>query len=278
MDAVTILTALVAVVVGFLLGRKVGADAQVRAAKGRLADLVRFLRGEGGQGPSSLPRTGEIQPIAEALVAGWTRKGEEREEAVHAALERLSAFLQVAVEAPLNRALASSAESYRHDIEDALGAIDDLEFFLEEPPEGSGPTDVRAASRKVIREFVESWGITVRELFPDRPVNARLNPNAFMDALFLILHNAAHFSDGQRITVELQEVGHEVHVSVRDRGPGFTAEALLRALDPFYSTSPGGLGMGLPQARRLIESQGGQLRFRNLKEGGAEVTVSFPLD
>jgi signal transduction histidine kinase len=97
-----------------------------------------------------------------------------------------------------------------------------------------------------------------------------------MDAVFLILHNAARFGDGQPIDVTLAEDGHEVRVSIRDRGPGFSAEALLRALDPFYSTAPGGLGMGLPHARRLIEGQGGVIRFRNAEAGGAEVTVALP--
>ncbi len=180
------------------------------------------------------------------------------------------------MEGPLSSALSSGGTNLRDGVEDALGAIDDLAFFLEEPPEGSGPTDVRESVRRVVRDFVASWDVPVRERLPDQAVRVRMNPDAFMDAVFLILHNAARFGDGQPIEVSVVEDGHEAQVHVRDRGPGFSAEALLRALDPFYSTAPGGLGMGLPHARRLIEGQGGLLRFQNLESGGAEVTVAFP--
>jgi signal transduction histidine kinase len=270
-----IAVAIAALLVGFLMGRLRGARAEREAAARRLAALAAALESESDPLPVA-GASSELSTLVGALDARWVRRGQEREEAVQGALQRLAAFLKVAVGAPLNRALQSGGQSYRAGVEDALGAIDDLEFFLEVPPAGAEETDMRIACRRVIREFVESWDAKVREMLPNEPVNIRLNADAFMDALFLILHNAAHFSGGQRITVELSEVGPDVLVAVRDSGPGFSADALLRALDPFYSTSEGGLGLGMPQARRLVETQGGSLRFKNLDEGGAEVTLTFP--
>ncbi len=274
---ILLVVAIVAVALAWAIGWKLGGNARERAVADRLAAFARALKGQSGQDElAGLSGSPELADVRAALEEGWVRKGEEKEEAVRTALERLSAFLQVAVEGPLNRALSSGGSTLRDGVEDALGAIDDLEFFLEEPQEGSGPTDVRDSVRRVVRDFVGSWDVPVRERLPDRPVRARMNPDAFMDAVFLILHNAARFGDGRPIDVTLAQEGHEVLVHVRDQGPGFSAEALLRALDPFYSTAPGGLGMGLPHARRLIEGQGGVLRFRNLEAGGAEVTVAFP--
>jgi signal transduction histidine kinase len=266
---ILLVVAIIAVALAWAIGWKLGGNARERAVSDRLAAFARALKGQSGQDElAGLSGSPELADVRAAL--------EEGEEAVRTALERLSAFLQVAVEGPLNRALSSGGSTLRDGVEDALGAIDDLEFFLEEPQEGSGPTDVRDSVRRVVRDFVGSWDVPVRERLPDRPVRARMNPDAFMDAVFLILHNAARFGDGRPIDVTLAQEGHEVLVHVRDQGPGFSAEALLRALDPFYSTAPGGLGMGLPHARRLIEGQGGVLRFRNLEAGGAEVTVAFP--
>lgn len=250
-------------------------DAAVRA---RLADVAASLRVHPGEPPGILsdppPDTEEIRS---ALSDGWVLKGHEREEAVEAALRRLSAFLKVAVEGPLNRALAVDSESVRDGVEDALGAIDDLEFFLEPPPEGGGPTDLRQALLDVVAEFREAWpNQRVRERISEGAFTARMNPEAFKDAVYLVLHNAVVFGDGGPIDVVLEEKGHEALVMVRDKGPGFSADALLSALDPFYSTSEGGLGMGLPQAKRLIEGQGGALRFRNMRKGGAEVTLAMP--
>jgi len=72
------------------------------------------------------------------------------------------------------------------------------------------------------------------------------------------------------------EEGGRVHLTVRDRGEGFSEEAFARAFDPFYSTSTEGLGLGLPHARKVIEGMGGQIALRNVPDGGAEVEISFP--
>ena len=66
-------------------------------------------------------------------------------------------------------------------------------------------------------------------------------------------------------------------ILIQDAGPGFSAEALSRAYDPFYSTSPDGLGLGLPHARELVERMGGEIHIRNGASGGGEVEVSVPL-
>jgi signal transduction histidine kinase len=262
--------------------KKAVADARSeaeRAASSRLTALAEALRVPPDGSPAILSDASqELTDIRAALQEGWVLRGQEREEAVEAALSRLSAFLQVAIEAPLSRALAAeSGGSMRDGVEDALGAIEDLEFFLEPPPGGGGPTDLRPELKDVVGEFASAWpDQRVRERIPEGEFTARCNPDAFKDAVYLVLHNAAIFGDNGPIDVVLDEKGHEILVIVRDKGPGFSAEALLSALDPFYSTSDGGLGMGLPQAKRLIEGQGGALRFRNMRKAGAEVTLALP--
>jgi signal transduction histidine kinase len=66
-----------------------------------------------------------------------------------------------------------------------------------------------------------------------------------------------------------------VRVEVRDRGPGFAAEILPRAFDPFVTgtgaaRSPGahGIGLGLSLVRRIVEAHGGRVSAENVEEGG----------
>ncbi|MBR0750545.1 ATPase, partial [Bradyrhizobium japonicum] len=51
-----------------------------------------------------------------------------------------------------------------------------------------------------------------------------------------------------------------VLVEVRDSGPGLSSLDLERIFEAFYTTKPGGLGMGLSICRSIIEAHGGQLR------------------
>ena len=65
-------------------------------------------------------------------------------------------------------------------------------------------------------------------------------------------------------------------ITVLDRGPGIPPEVRARVFEPFYTTKPGGTGLGLPVVRRLLALQGGSLRLMDREGGGtaAEITLS----
>ncbi len=63
-----------------------------------------------------------------------------------------------------------------------------------------------------------------------------------------------------RIVVRTARQGRDkVRVSVQDNGPGLQGEALEKAFQPFHTTKPQGLGMGLCISRSVVEAHGGRL-------------------
>jgi PAS domain S-box-containing protein len=67
-----------------------------------------------------------------------------------------------------------------------------------------------------------------------------------------------------------------VSVIVEDNGPGVDAELLSRLFQPFASTKPGGIGMGLPISQSLARSMGGELAHEAVPGGGARFRLSLP--
>jgi PAS domain S-box-containing protein len=71
--------------------------------------------------------------------------------------------------------------------------------------------------------------------------------------------------------------GDWVELSVRDTGPGLTAGVLERLFDPFFSTKPAGLGMGLSISRTIIEAHHGRLWVTSPAGGGADFHFTLPV-
>jgi signal transduction histidine kinase len=65
-------------------------------------------------------------------------------------------------------------------------------------------------------------------------------------------------------------------VGVRDTGPGLRQESLPRLFEPFYTTKPDGMGMGLSICRSIIEAHGGRLWATGHTSQGAFFQFTIP--
>ena len=75
-----------------------------------------------------------------------------------------------------------------------------------------------------------------------------------------------------------QTEANAVCLGVRDTGPGLSAKTLPRLFEPFYTTKPNGMGMGLSICRSIIEAHGGRLWATRCEPRGALFQFTIPAD
>jgi C4-dicarboxylate-specific signal transduction histidine kinase len=68
-----------------------------------------------------------------------------------------------------------------------------------------------------------------------------------------------------------------IEVLVRDRGPGIRAEEMKKLFQPFFTTKPEGMGMGLAISRSIVQAHGGQLCASANQAGGCTFRFSLPI-
>jgi signal transduction histidine kinase len=111
---------------------------------------------------------------------------------------------------------------------------------------------------------------------PDKP--GYFDPVQIEQVLINLLKNAAEAgSSAQDIELSVRvDPDGTSELRVRDRGHGFSDEALRSALLPLYTTKESGGGMGLALCREIVEAHGGSIGLGNADDGGSWVSVRLP--
>lgn len=95
----------------------------------------------------------------------------------------------------------------------------------------------------------------------------------------LLTNALRHTPPHGTVRIRLEAEAEAVHIEIHNTGTGFTAEALDRAFERFYSgpdreRGRGGSGLGLAISKSLIDAHGGQMRLFNTDTGaGVRVTL-----
>lgn len=150
----------------------------------------------------------------------------------------------------------------------------------------AGVRRAEAARAMAVDAFVGQTVAEVRQLRPGsaitvssdgpRPAPRILVERTLSQALLNVLHNAVDVSPGD-VRVSCAWDGEQVHIAVRDHGPGISLQSLHPGEEPGRSTKESGLGLGLFLTHTALNHLGGDISFSDAPGGGARVTVNLPL-
>ncbi|EEF81175.1 PAS domain-containing sensor histidine kinase [Methylophaga thiooxydans] len=85
-------------------------------------------------------------------------------------------------------------------------------------------------------------------------------------------------AEERQLIIESHNQSEEVLVSVHDSGPGLSEYEINKIFEPFYTTKPEGMGMGLAITRSIIYSHGGRLLVEKNTYGGTTFKFTLPVE
>ncbi len=107
------------------------------------------------------------------------------------------------------------------------------------------------------------------------------------DAVLNLIINAIEAIEGEgEVTVNIQRVeseseaefDEEAVIEVSDTGGGISEDDLARIFHPFFTTTKGGTGLGLPAVRRILRAHGGRVEVKSSLGKGSTFTLHLPLN
>lgn len=142
--------------------------------------------------------------------------------------------------------------------------------------------DLATAVAEEIRPTAEQAGIAL-EVTAAEPLTVEGDGYFLPQALENVVRNACDAlresgeAKPRRIELALRRRGEEALVEVRDTGPGIEAQRIASLFEPFVTTKPKGMGLGLPICREIVEGHGGRVEIRSTVGRGTTVTLAFPM-
>jgi two-component system sensor kinase FixL len=113
----------------------------------------------------------------------------------------------------------------------------------------------------------------------DDAAEAIIDKIQIQQVLLNLMRNAVEAMTDQRhcdLTVAANRLGEMVELRVTDRGPGLPATVRERLFQPFVTTKPDGMGVGLSVCRAIIEAHGGELHAEDAPGGGTIFRFTVP--
>ena len=231
-----------------------------------------------------LGQVGRLNALGE-LAAGMAHELNQPLTAVLAGTQAAQRLLDEAEPdlATARQALTHSAQQARR----AADVVGRLRRLVQAPDAASAPRALPLADAVqqvlyLLAPQTEALGVAVDLSGLPATLHVQADPVALEQIVHNLVLNALQAMEAvpaaaRRLVFTASRDGERVQLIVRDTGPGFAPEALPRVFEPFFTTRPGGLGLGLSLCETLAANLGGSLQARAASGGGAELILQLPL-
>jgi signal transduction histidine kinase len=184
-------------------------------------------------------------------------------------------------ESPRDRRALAKIALVQRECQRLENVLNDFLNYAKLRPLRLEPTDLNELIRRLVDFFApraEAAGIEVIcYLDADLP-SVVLDREAFQGALLNLVLNAQQaMPQGGQLVIRTMSTPTGVALRLIDSGIGMDPKTQGQVFDAFFSTKPGGSGLGLPTTKKIVEAQGGQIAVQSEVGKGTQFTIELPL-
>jgi nitrogen fixation/metabolism regulation signal transduction histidine kinase len=141
-------------------------------------------------------------------------------------------------------------------------------------------TDINRFIKEISHLFENSGVEILTKLSKDLP-KIRVDVNMMRQVLINLIQNAQdamiNNTKKQIIQINTNKLKNYIVLSIEDNGPGFSADILKKAFEPYVTSKSHGTGLGLAIVKKIIEEHEGVIAIENIKKGGALIKIQLPI-
>jgi signal transduction histidine kinase len=155
--------------------------------------------------------------------------------------------------------------------------ITDLLDYSREPVPLLEETDVHQMLEDVINRIPAPDSIKVTTKSKESMPTAWIDGRQIGMVLANLLTNAYQaMPNGGNLDIDISQQDNQVRLAIHDTGSGISQENIETIFEPFYTTKPKGIGLGLAISKTLVEVNGGQIHVESSENEGSTFTLILP--
>jgi signal transduction histidine kinase len=171
------------------------------------------------------------------------------------------------------QAISESAQTMQKIVNDVLDFSKPAALELKEADIG----DIVKQASDMCTAKAEAKGIILSMDSPEKPIIIPVERFQIHRALVNLISNAIESSGkGQRVFINLTTRKNRLLIKIKDNGTGIDEETLENIFVPFYSRKPGGTGLGMPIAKKIVDGHEGKIHINSKQGAGSEVIIELP--
>ena len=138
-------------------------------------------------------------------------------------------------------------------------------------------------SVKTMRQSFESKNISLKKDYTRDLPKVRIDADKLKQVFLNILQNAYEaVESGGEVGISVQhfmdKTQHGINIVISDNGSGIPEEDLENIFEPFFTTKSSGVGLGLANARKIVEHHGGSIKVIKKEGSGSSFEILIPCE